>query len=143
MRARAVALACAALLACAAAAPGAEHGAPGHHVVIEITGAAPEHWKGLLENVDHLIGVFPGDIEIEVVAHGKGLGLLRRDDEELAGRLEALTHRGVVFSACEQSMKKAHVTREQLLPFSATVDSGVAEVVRRQESRWSYLRMDQ
>ena len=47
---------------------------------------------------------------------------------------------GVVFAACENTMKRQNVTKQQLTGFAKTVDSGVAEVIRKQEARWSYLR---
>ncbi|MBA3883868.1 MAG: hypothetical protein H0X73_14470, partial [Chthoniobacterales bacterium] len=47
---------------------------------------------------------------------------------------------GVVFSACENMMKKKNVTKEQLLPFATTTDSGIAEVIRKQEAGWSYIK---
>jgi intracellular sulfur oxidation DsrE/DsrF family protein len=37
-------------------------------------------------------------------------------------------------------MRKQNLTKEQLLPFAVTVDSGVAEVVRKQEAGWAYLK---
>ena len=37
-------------------------------------------------------------------------------------------------------MKKQNVTKDQLLPFVTTVDSGVAEVVRKQEAGWAYIK---
>ena len=56
-------------------------------------------------------------------------------------RMEDLARAGVVFAACENTMKKKNVTKEDLLPFAKTVDSGVAEVVRKQEGGWAYLRL--
>ena len=47
---------------------------------------------------------------------------------------------GVVFAACENTMKKKHVTKEQLVPFATTTGSGVAEVVRKEEAGWSYIK---
>lgn len=32
------------------------------------------------------------------------------------------------------------MTKEELLPFAATVDSGVAELVRKQEEEWSDIK---
>ncbi len=57
--------------------------------------------------------------------------------------MAALAGRGVVFAACDQYMLKLRVAKHQLLTFVATVDSGGAEVVRKQEAGRSYLRMDQ
>ena len=77
---------------------------------------------------------------VEVVAHSKGLGMLIAKDNSLADRIKKLAEQGVVFAACENTMKKKNVTKEQLLPSATTTDSGVAEVVRKQEAGWSYLK---
>jgi intracellular sulfur oxidation DsrE/DsrF family protein len=37
-------------------------------------------------------------------------------------------------------MKRLKVTTEDLFPFTSQVDSGVAELVRRQESGWAYIK---
>ena len=46
----------------------------------------------------------------------------------------------MAFIACENTMKKKGVTKGQLHAFVSTVDSGVAEIVRRQEQGWSYIK---
>lgn len=37
-------------------------------------------------------------------------------------------------------MRRRNVTTADLLPFAGQVDSGAAEVVRKQEAGWSYLK---
>jgi intracellular sulfur oxidation DsrE/DsrF family protein len=37
-------------------------------------------------------------------------------------------------------MKRKQLTKDDLLPFAITVDSGVAEVVRKQAAGWSYIK---
>ncbi len=55
-------------------------------------------------------------------------------------RIKGLADGVVVFAACENAMKKRQLQRAALVAFASTVDSGVAEVVRRQEAKWAYLR---
>lgn len=112
-----------------------------HQIVFELTSSEPEAWDGLLnniENVRHSLG--ESQTTIEVVAHGKGLGFLRKTNAARQERMERLAATRVIFAACENTMKRQNVTKEVLLPFATTVDSGVAEVVRKQEAGWSYLR---
>ena len=54
--------------------------------------------------------------------------------------MQAEHEAGVVFAARENTMKKQNVTKDQLMPFVTTVDSGVAEVVRKQEAGWAYIK---
>ncbi len=75
-----------------------------------------------------------------IVAHSKGLGMLVAKDNGLTDRMKKLADDGVVFAACENTMKKKNVTKDQLVPFAKTTDSGVAEVIRKQEAGWSYIK---
>lgn len=114
-----------------------------YRVVMEISGDGDEHWNGLITNVKNLRTALGNEnAQIEVVVHGKALALLLGKNKEMADRLADLSREGVVFAACENTMKKQGVTKDQLLPFAITVDAGVAEVVRKQESGWSYVRLD-
>jgi intracellular sulfur oxidation DsrE/DsrF family protein len=78
--------------------------------------------------------------EIEVVGHNAGLGMMLLKDVELSDRMKKLAHGGVILAACENTMRMKRVTQADLLPFVTTVDSGVAEVVRKQEAGWAYLK---
>ena len=112
-----------------------------HHVVFEVTLEGPEQWTAALNNVENLRKAFGSDnTQVEVVGHSKGLGIMLSKNVELADRMKKLAEGGVVFAACENSMRKKNVTKADLLPFVTTVDSGVAEVVRKQEAGWAYLK---
>lgn len=111
-----------------------------HRVVFEIVGEGKEHWNSLLNNVENAQKALgAGATEIVVVAHSKGLGLLLKESE-VRERVEKIAATGVVFAACENTMKKKGVTKEQLVSAATTVDSGVAEVIRKQEAGWSYVK---
>lgn len=111
-----------------------------HRVVFEVTMEGPEQWTAVLNNVENLRTALGAATEIEVVAHSKGLGMLVAKDNGLTDRMKKLADDGVVFAACENTMKKKNVTKDQLVPFAKTTDSGVAEVIRKQEAGWSYIK---
>ena len=117
-----------------------ENTAKTHRIVFEVTMEGTEQWTGVLNNVENARKALGNSTEIEVVAHSKGLGMLVAKDNSLADRIKKLAGEGVVFAACENTMKKKNVTKDQLLPSATTTDSGVAEVVRKQEAGWSYLK---
>jgi intracellular sulfur oxidation DsrE/DsrF family protein len=77
---------------------------------------------------------------VRVIAHGKGIGLLRKTDTALAERIASLAASGVQFAACENTMKRLTLTNADLLPAVGTVDSGVAEILRLQSEGWAYLQ---
>lgn len=111
-----------------------------HRVVFEVTMAGSEQWTALLNNVENLRAAFGDATQIEIVAHGQGLGLLVAKENALAERMKKLSARGIVFTACENTMKRQGIGKDQLLPFATTTDSGVAEVVRKEEAGWSYIK---
>ncbi len=111
-----------------------------HKIVFEVTMEGPEQWTAVLNNVENVRTALGAGTEMEVIAHSKGLSMLVAKDNALAERMKKLADGGVVFAACENTMKKKNVTRDQLLPFAKTTDSGVAEVVRKQEAGWSYIK---
>jgi hypothetical protein len=47
---------------------------------------------------------------------------------------------GVVLGACQNSMRARKITSQDIFPFSTEVDSGVAELIRKQEAGFSYIR---
>lgn len=125
----------------AAAAFGSDTRHARHRVVFEVNVDGQEAWDAILNNVENVRAALGARaVEVEIVAHGKGLGLLVAAGNPVAARLESLAKSGVVLAACENTMKRKKVTRAELLPFATTVDSGVAEVVRKQEAGWSYIK---
>ena len=111
-----------------------------HKVVIQLNTADTASWSSTIGNIRNLQKIWPNNISIEVVAHGKGLDLIVANKTHLANDVNALSKEGVVFAACENSMRKHNVTKADLLPVAITVPSGVAELVLKQEQGWGYLK---
>lgn len=112
-----------------------------HRIVFEVTSPDPQVWDAVLsniENVQRALGIEA--TEIKVVAHGKGIGLVLRTNTVLADKIAALTTPRVTFVACENTMRRLKIQKNDLLAVAGTVDSGVAEVVRLQEAGWSYIK---
>lgn len=112
-----------------------------HRVVFEVTVDGTAQWEAVLNNVENARRALgPARTEVRVVAHGKGIGLLRKTNTALAERIARLAASGVRLAACENTMQRLTLTRADLLPAVGTVDSGVAEIVRLQSDGWAYLK---
>ena len=112
-----------------------------HRVIFEVNVDGAEQWQGILNNIENLQKTFGREsTETEVVAHGKGLGLILKTHGAMRERLQLVSDAGVRFTACENTMRRMNLKREDLMAFATTVDSGVAEVVRKQEAGWSYIK---
>lgn len=128
------------LTAAAAAGSGQSKDTKRHRIVFEVTGEAAS-WESVLNNVENAQTALGAEAtEIRVVAHGRGLGLVLQANSAMAERIARISSPQVKFAACENSMRRMKVVKEDLLPAVVTVDSGVAEVVRLQEAGWSYLK---
>lgn len=112
-----------------------------HRIVFEVTSGDTQVWEAVLNNIENVQRALGIEVtEIRVVAHGRGIGLVMKTNAALAERIAALTTSRVKFVACENTMKRLKIQKEDLLSAAGTVDSGVAEVVRLQEAGWSYIK---
>lgn len=128
-----------ALAACATAADLAGPSAK-HRVVFEFVNEGPKQYESVLNNIQNVLKALGPQCELLVIAHGPGLGLLVHTNQAEAGRIRTLMKEKVTFAACENTMTKQQVTRSDLLPGVKTVESGVAEVIRKQEAGWVYVK---
>jgi len=68
------------------------------------------------------------------------VGILQTKDADIVARLKALADSGDQIGICNNTCVGRHIKKEDLASYVTIVDSGVAEVVRREEQGWSYLK---
>lgn len=112
-----------------------------HHVVFQLDEPEGAAWDSLVKHVNNTRNALAkdGGSEVEVVFWGAGLNMLRKTNTAYEARLKQLSDDGVTLSACRNAMRVMNVKTEDLLPFAAEVDSGIAEIVRKQEAGWAYV----
>ena len=111
-----------------------------HKVVVQLNTADTSAWSSTIGNIKNLQKIWPNNVIVEVVVHGKALDLLVAAKTHLANEVIEMSKTNVQFSACENSMRKHHIDKSELLSIANTVPSGVAEVILKQEAGWSYLK---
>lgn len=75
-----------------------------HKIVFDVSVGGEEAWRGVLNNVENLQKSFGQSAsEIEVVLHGKGLGMILKTNANQQERLKMLSNRGIVFAAGSNS----------------------------------------
>lgn len=113
---------------------------PKYQVVFQMSEAKGDAWDSVLGHVTNLRKALEKDgVEVEVVFFGPGLDMLLKKNTEQEQRIKELSDAGVKFAACQNAMRFRHVKSEDLLPFATEVDSGVAELTRRQKAGWAYI----
>ncbi len=120
----------------------------GHRVAVQINSSDPALMNLALNNIHNIVEYYKGigeEVQIEVVAYGPGLHMLRADTSPVKERLTTLkqSQPTLAFSACENTrngMKRAERKDIPLLPEAGVVPSGVVRLMQLQEQGWSYLR---
>ncbi|MBD3781574.1 MAG: DsrE family protein [Micrococcales bacterium] len=108
-------------------------------VVIHLDEDGPGKQEGVLRNTTNLLEEVAAGTAIELVAHGPGMSILLAGSEH-ADTVRSLHTRGVGFVACANTMARMGVERDQLHEAASIASSGLAQLVRRQQQGWVYLR---
>ncbi len=110
-----------------------------HKVVIQVSNVDPAAQLKVIGQINNILNALP-HTRIQVVCHSEGLPMLVTAQSKVAPHVKALYEQGVVFAACENTMKRNKLTKEDLLPESITVPSGLAEIILKQEAGWTYIK---
>lgn len=113
---------------------------PKYQVVFQLTEPEGQAWDMMIAHVTNMRAALAKDgVQTEVVFFGPGLNMLLKKNTAYEERLKQLADAGVTLAACQNAMKFMKVTTDDLFPFAAQVDSGVAELVRKQKAGWQYI----
>ena len=143
-------LATAALLSIAFASSALAADAKPHRVTIQIDQNDPQVMNLVLNNTTNVIEHYKAkneDVDIDIVAYGPGLHMLRSDTSPVQDRIKRLKDMvfpgKIQFSACnntKQGMEKAEGHAISILPEASVVPSGVVHLMELQEQGWSYVK---
>ena len=109
-------------------------------VVFQVSDADPAKWNLTLNNIRNVqqdLGA--GKVEVEVVAYGPGIGMLKLESP-VAQRVADALGQGVKVVACENTLTAQKLGRADMLPNIAYVPAGVVELMRKQQQGWAYIR---
>lgn len=109
-------------------------------------GEGGKKYYGALRNIqNHINAVGQDNLEVAVVMHGNGLGLLMqaKDDLKLQGNVSNLKAQNVSFNVCSNTLRGRKIDKDKDL-FEVfeedIVPSGVAEVSRLQGMGYTYIK---
>jgi intracellular sulfur oxidation DsrE/DsrF family protein len=110
-----------------------------HKIIFQLTDGHLETQKKFLRQINNVLEAAP-NAKIEVVTHGMGVDLLRKDDNELKNEISELKSQGVDFVICENTLKQRQLKKEIFLPEARFVPSAIIELVLKQEEGWIYIK---
>ena len=111
-----------------------------HKIVIQVSDNDPAKWNLALNNAKNLQeDVGAANVDVEIVAYGPGIGMLKLD-APVSNRIGDAVKAGIKVSACQNTMRGQRLTKEDMNPAVGYVPSGAAEIMIRQDEGWAYLR---
>jgi len=131
-----------AALGLAAAVPAAlaQPAATRNRVVIQVSDNDPAKWNLALNNARNLqADLGASNVEVEIVAYGPGIGMLK-SDSVVGSRIAEALGAGVKVVACDNTMRGQKLGKDDMLAGVGYVGAGVVEIMQRQQQGWAYLR---
>jgi intracellular sulfur oxidation DsrE/DsrF family protein len=140
LRAGGAAVVLAALLPLAAHAQAQAQSTVKNRALFQVTDNDPARWTMILNNMTNLRdGVGSEGAEIELVAYGPGIAMLKADSA-VKQRIADAVKSGVRINACQNTMNALKLAPSDMLTDIGYVPSGVVEVMRKQQQGWAYIR---
>ena len=130
----------AAALAPSIASAETKGGSGKNKVVFQMSDNDPARWNLALNNMRNVqVDLGDDEVELELVAYGPGIGMLKADSPVAKGVAEALKS-GAKVVACENTMKGQKLGYADMLPNIGYAPSGVVELMRKQQQGYAYIR---
>ncbi len=129
----------------------AQGGKP-HRLAIQVDQNDPAVMNLALNNAENVMEYYRDkgeDVEVEIVAFGPGLNMLRDDTSPVKDRIAQIANADasfpakIVLSACnntKQAMEKREGHAITIVPQARIVPSGVVRIMELEEQGWSYVR---
>ncbi len=110
-----------------------------HKVVIQLTSEDSLVHKSLMKQLNNILTAAP-DTKIEVVCHGPGISMLVIDKTTVHDKIQQMKSKGVVFMACENTLRERNIPKEKIISEAGFVPSALVEIITKQEEGWSYIK---
>ncbi len=110
-----------------------------HKALFHLTNNDTLVHKAMIKQINNTLTAGP-NTKIEVVCHNNGIEMLMTAKTHQAKAIAELKAKGVVFAACENTMRERKIEKSEILPEAIYVPSGVFEVILKQEQKYSYIK---
>jgi hypothetical protein len=124
----------------AAATFGTAGSALAEKIVLQVSDGNTVTWNQALNVVGNLRETYGPDTQIELVAFGQGINMLKFDAPVAPRLLEAQTKLGTKVYACENSMARNKLSRNDMAPDVIYVKAGIEHIITRQREGWVNIR---
>lgn len=112
---------------------------PTYRLVVDMVSADTSDHGAILRQIRNLWRELPG-AKVQIVMHGKALTMVQKGETMMEDKIAALQKEGVVFSVCRNTMKRLKLTEKDFIPAATFVPAAIAELVKKQQEGWSYIK---
>lgn len=109
-------------------------------IVVQVSDGNPVTWNQALNVVGNLREVYGAGTEIELVAFGQGIHMLKFDAPVSSRLVEAQKNLGAKIYACEISMGRNKLAKNDMAPDVIFVRAGIEHIITRQREGWVNVR---
>lgn len=111
-----------------------------YKVIFQVSDNDPVKWNLALNNAKNVQeDLGKENVEIEIVAYGPGLNMLKIESPA-ANRVNSALGDNVAVVACDNTMHNMKLSNADLIGGIGHVKAGVVELMERQRQGWSYIR---
>ena len=111
-----------------------------YRVVLQVSDNDPAKWRLALNNAQNVQADLGKDnVQIEIVAYGPGLEMLKMESK-VADRLAQALDNRVNLIACENTMVNTKTPKSDMYDGISYVQAGVVHIMKRQKEGWAYIR---
>ena len=111
-----------------------------YKVVIQVSDNDPAKWRLALNNARNVQQDLGKDnVQIEIVAYGPGLQMLKAESKVSGGLAQALDNNVGLF-ACVNTMENTKTPKSDMYGGISYVQAGVTHIMKRQKEGWAYIR---
>lgn len=111
-----------------------------HKVIFQMTSGDVAEQKALMNNLRNLKTHWGDKTMIHVVVHGPGIEMVMKEKSKVMKEIGEMTQSGVVFQACENTLKQKHISKAEIMKEVGFVPSGLVEIITKQEQGWIYIK---
>jgi intracellular sulfur oxidation DsrE/DsrF family protein len=109
-------------------------------LVLQVSDGDAAKWNLALNNAKNVqVDLGATNVDIEIVAYGPGIGMLKADSV-VGNRVGEALASGVKVVACENTMHGQKLTKADMLGGIGYAPAGVVEIMQKQQQGWAYIR---
>ena len=111
-----------------------------YKIIFDFASSDTADQSGIIRQINNVLRNSPGT-NVEVVFHGKAIYNLVKSTTAFKDKLDDLVNnKGVILAACNNSMNRYNIKKEDLIPSAIVVPVAIIELADKQEKGWSYIR---